>query len=143
MHVDALLCDAATIREGLLHVLGAGVTRIHRPNFPAPLDLRLAIMLTLQRSEASERHRLKVILQDQDGQVGAQLDGEFGVTMKPGTKPGEALAIPMVLDLGGVLIPKAGVYSFELLVDSQQMRALPFTAVVAAMPLPGQPPPRP
>jgi hypothetical protein len=141
MTVDALLCDAATVREGMLHVLGGGVTRIWRPAFPAPLGLSLALLVTLEPAEARQPHKLTVILQDQDGQVGAQLDGQFGVASPTGAKPGERLLVPVVLNLLPVAIPKAGTYSLELLIDGHLERSLAF---VAGLPTAsGQRPPSP
>lgn len=38
----AVLCDRATVRDGLLHILGAGVTIVYRDKVPAPLDVDVA-----------------------------------------------------------------------------------------------------
>jgi uncharacterized protein DUF6941 len=129
MVVDALLCDAATVRDNLLHVLGAGITRLARPTFPAPLGLTLAMMLTLRPTEAAEQHKLRIVLQTEDGANVAELDGQFAVQAAPkGLRPGEQLGMPVVLDLRNVAIPKEGMYSLEILIDSQHVRALPFVA---------------
>jgi uncharacterized protein DUF6941 len=39
------------------------------------------------------------------------------------------LAANIVINLAGVPIPKAGFYRFEILIDDQQVRTLPFRAV--------------
>jgi hypothetical protein len=39
------------------------------------------------------------------------------------------LAAHIVINLGGVAIAKPGFYNFEILVDDQQVRTLPFRAV--------------
>jgi hypothetical protein len=127
MQVDAFLCDAATVRENLLHVLGGGITRTWHDNYPAPLGLALAMMLTLQPTEAGD-HKLRVILQDQDGVAIVSLDGGFQVTRGPDARPGELLAVPLVLALHNVAIPKAGTYSVEVLVDSHHIRSLVFAS---------------
>lgn len=134
MHVDALLCDAATVREGLIHILGGGITRIHRPAYPAPLGVAVALLLTLQRSEVTERHRLRLNIVNEDGKQVAQLDGEFGIEPGPDVRPGEQVAMPLILNLGGIAIPKAGSYSMDLLVDSQLARSLPFYAEILKTP---------
>lgn len=127
MRLEAFLCDAATVREGLLHVLGAGVSRIPRPGFPAPLNAQLAMMATLMPVEAGTQHSLTVVVQGMDGLRVAEVTGPFGIgTLPPGTQPGEPLAIPMVLDLRHVMIPSPGTYSVEVLVDSQLAKSLPF-----------------
>lgn len=134
MRVEAFLCDAATVREGLLNILGAGVTRIWRESFPSIMNVDLAIMITLMPVEAKGPHRLRVVIQNEDGGPLAELDGEFGVGALPvhALKPGEPLATPMVLNLRQIPIPKEGVYSVELLIDSQLAKSLPF---VAALPM--------
>ncbi len=86
------------------------------------------MMITLKATEAADRHKLRVVLMDQDGRTGAQLDSEFGVAPGPDARPGEQLAIPLVFNLGSLAIPKVGTYSIEILIDSQHARSLPFVA---------------
>ena len=45
--VTALLCDYASVREGLLNILGGGVNRLWRAELPAPLDGVDNLRLTL------------------------------------------------------------------------------------------------
>lgn len=140
MEVNAFLCDAATVRENLLHILGGGITRIWRDVYPSPLGMDLAVQLLLHPSEATERHRIRVLLQDDDGQLLAQLDGEFSVgTEGADTRPGELIAVPLVLNLTGFPIPRTGTYSLELLLDNQHARSLAFVVVDSppGLPLPG------
>jgi hypothetical protein len=127
MRVEAFLCDAANVREGLLNILSAGVTRLKRSSFPAPLGLQLAMVMTLMPVEAHTPHKLRVVIQGQDGGKVAELDGQFGVAEIPATfQPGEPIAIPMVLDLKLAPIPSPGTYSVEVLVDTQLAKSLPF-----------------
>lgn len=128
MFADILLCDAASVRDGLLFVLGAGVTRVWRESYPAPLGLQLAMLVTLQPSESHDEHRLRIILQDQDGKPVAKMDGGFGAKAGPDSRPGEALAFPIVVGLEGLPIPSHGVYSIEVLIDHQLARSLVFQA---------------
>lgn len=144
MQVEALLCDAATVREGLLHVLGGGITRIWRPQFPAPLNVDLALVLTLVPAEAQERHRLRVLVLTADGTQLAETRAEFGLgALPPNLQPGERLIAPVVLPLRPVQLPGPGTYSVEVLIDGQLQRS--FTFVAAPPPAgPGQaltPPP--
>jgi hypothetical protein len=135
MRLEAFLCDAATVREGLLHILGAGVSRIPRPSFPAPLNAQLAMVATLMPVEARTQHSLAVVVQGMDGLRVAEVTGQFGVgTLPAGIQPGEPLAVPIVLDLRQVMIPGQGTYSVEVLVDSQLAKSLPF--MVSQVPAP-------
>lgn len=86
------------------------------------------MMITLKSTEAADRHRLRLVLMDEDGKTGAQLDGEFGVSPGPDTRAGEQLAVPLTFNLGGLAIPKKGTYSIDVLIDSQHVRSLTFVA---------------
>lgn len=131
MRVDsALLCDAATIREGLLHVLGGGVTRANRMGFPSPVDLTLALRILVHPSEAERPHELVVMLQSGDGDKLAEFQITFGIDGLDGLEPGEHASVPLALKVPqSVLMPAAGLYSFELLIDGVHQATVPFNAV--------------
>jgi hypothetical protein len=128
--VQAFLADAVSTRANLLHVLGGGVTRLWRAEYPAPMNVELALLITLHPTEAAEPHRLRVVIQDIDGEQIAQLDGQFGIDAAPpsptGRQPGESLILPVGLNLRGVAIPREGSYSVEVLVDNQHVESLFF-----------------
>jgi len=129
--VQAFLADAVSTRDGLLHILGGGVTRLWRKQYPAPMNVDLAALFTLHPTEATERHRLRVVIQTVDGDSVAELDGEFGVNVGPpgsptSRQPGESLILPLGLSLRGVGIPHPGSYSVEVLVDGQHVESLFF-----------------
>jgi hypothetical protein len=126
----ALLCDAATVREGLLHILGGGVTRVNRPGYPAPLaPLTLALRILIHPTEADRPHQLDVRLQGADGQELAKVEVQFGISNPGGTEPGEELSIALPLNMPESLImPQAGRYSFELLIDGMHRASVPFIA---------------
>jgi hypothetical protein len=140
VQVQALLCDAATIREGLIHILGGGVTRVWRGPFPARLGIDLAMVFTLHPTELGEKHRLKVVVQSTDGAQVANLDAEFEVgpahpviEVEPPEKPearvpGESSVVPVVVPLREVPLPGPGSYSIEVLVDGQHIQSLFFLA---------------
>jgi len=129
MKVDcALLCDAVTIREGLLHVLGGGITRAARPTFPAPLGLALALRILIHPTETGSQHSGKVVLQSQDGENLVSLDFLFEADPAGLSEvlPGELLSLPLALPLQGVGVPRAGGYSFEILLDGSHHASIPF-----------------
>lgn len=128
MQVDGFLCDAATVREKLLHVLGAGITRLWRDPYPAPMGADLALMLTLTQSEGRDQHRFRVVLMDADGKEIHKLEGHFGVQAGSSLIPGERLSVPIVLNMHGLAIPKEGPYSIDVLVDGTLQRSFPFVA---------------
>lgn len=133
MKVDcALLCDAVTVREGLLHVLGGGVTRVNRQSYPAPMGVALALRILVHPTEASKPHTAVFIVQTSDGARLVEGTAEFGLT--PGTvpdlAPGEQLSLPLQLPLQTVPLPSAGGYSVEVLIDGIHQVSIPFQATL-------------
>jgi len=126
----ALLCDAATVREGLLHILGGGVTRLNRPEYPAQLaPLTLALRILVHPSEADRTHQLDVRLQAEDAQEIAKFDVQFGIGDPGDVQPGEELSVALPLIMPPQIgMPQAGRYSFELLIDGIHQVSIPFIA---------------
>jgi hypothetical protein len=126
----ALLCDAATVREGLLHILGGGVTRVNRPGYPARIaPLTLALRILVHPTETDRGHRLDVRLQDADGKELAKFDVQFGVSDPGNIEPGEEVSLPLPLIMPAeIVLPQAGRYGFELLIDGSHQQTVPFIA---------------
>lgn len=136
MQIDcALLCDAATVREGLLHVLGGGVTRAGRPEYPSSLDLTLALRILVHPTEADRPHNLEVRLQGADGQEITQIGVQFGVRDQGDLAPGESVSLPLPLKLPqDVVLPEPGSYSFEVLIDGNHQTSVGFIATEVELP---------
>lgn len=133
MQVDcALLCDAATVREGLLHILGGGVTRVNRPGFPANIaPLTLALRIVLHPTEADRPHTVEVRLQGADGEQGANFEVQFGVADTRHLEAGENVSVPLPLAMPpNLALPQAGRYSFEILIDGNHQKTVPFIATL-------------
>jgi hypothetical protein len=128
MDIEALLCDAATVRENLLHILGGGIGQIWREAYPGPLGVDLAMLLTLHPAEATDEHELRILLQDTDGKRIAEIQGTFSVESKA-DPAGQMVRTPLVVPIRQIPVPAPGVYSLELLVDKQLRRSLPFQAM--------------
>ena len=133
MRVDcALLCDAVTVRDGLLHVLGGGVTQIMRPAYPAPLGVALALRIMIHPTETAAQHRCQVLLQNSDGAQLANADVTFAVEGAGDTVPGEEHSLALPLPLQNVGIPEPGEYSIEILIHGIHQVSVPFAARLAA-----------
>lgn len=129
MRIDcALLCDAATVREGLLHVLGGGVTRLNRPGYPAPLaPITLALRILVHPTETDRQHQMEVRLQGPDGEPVAKFSVDFGVTDPGQVQAGEEVSVPLPLTMPpNAALPQAGRYSFEILIDGIHQTSVPF-----------------
>lgn len=139
MRVDcALLCDAATVREGLLHILGGGVTLAFRPTYPAPTDVTLALRVMVHPTETSRGHSVSVQLVDSDGGSIAGMDLGFGVANPATLVAGEEASLALCLRFPPtVTLPKADTYSYEVLIDGNHHASL--TLKVVDRPPPGLP----
>ncbi len=110
---SALLCDAATVREGLLHILGGGVTIASRPTYPGPLKLTLALYLSGEDEDFSESITVKVVIRQDEGDAVARAELSFG---KIGPKRVELLPhkVPVVIPVDRIGIPSPGLYKVEI-----------------------------
>ncbi|MFE9851316.1 DUF6941 family protein [Streptomyces sp. NPDC005576] len=123
----AVLCDRATVREGLLHVLGAGVTVLAVP-LPAPLDVDLAVLLSpADYVELAGSHKMTVRVTEVEGgrRLGEIQTGWFG----PSAPPDEDLpqpSLPVSVPLRGLLIERYGQHRIVIEVDGGEVETLEF-----------------
>jgi hypothetical protein len=137
MRLDwALLANAAEgPSNGLVYILGAGIDTLWRDQFPAPFGGAMVLRLVASRIEAQRAHKLEVHVVDEDGQPILPQPLVLNLTPRPvpaDHPQGWDIASNIVINLAAVLIPKAGFYRFEILIDDQQVRSLPFRAVPPA-----------
>ena len=131
MRLDwALLANAAEAPpQGLVYILGAGIDTLWRDSFPAPFGGAIVIRLLASRIEAARAHRLEVHCNDQDGSpvLSGPIVVDLAARSVPSDQPhGWDLATNIVVNLAGVAIPREGLYTFEIIIDNQQVRSLPF-----------------
>ncbi len=136
MRLDwALLANAAEgPPNGLVYVLGAGIDTLWRDQFPAPFGVAMVIRLLTSRLESARSHKVEVHCTDEDGKpvLAQPIVLVLPERQVPNDHPhGWDLAANIVINLANAQIPKAGFYNFEILVDDQQVRTLPFRAVQA------------
>lgn len=122
----ALLCDFAIVREGLLHVISGGVTRLWRDQYPAALGCSLALVFEVHPMELGRPHELEVRVLGEDGAEIATVQGGFQTAPGPDTKAGESMVVPMAFDIRGAGLPGPGGYSIEISVDGTHHRTLSF-----------------
>lgn len=127
------LADHAEVVNGKLYVNGGLITRLHRPAYPAPMDVSLVLVLENSREEARTTHQMEVRLQDADGTpLMPAIQGEMGIGSIPSDIPrGIPLFAPIALRIG-VPIPRPGTYEFVLMLDQHHVASLPFSAEVGA-----------
>lgn len=127
IEVDALLCDCVRVREGLLHVLGGGVTVVYRSQFPATLGLDLAMLVRIG-PEAANDHELRVAVERADGSTVGSIRAQFGVAPGVQRPEGESFSLPAAVSLTSVPLPAAETYVVQIEIDGHAVRRLPFKA---------------
>jgi hypothetical protein len=128
----ALLCDHASVREGLLFVAGGGITRIRRSHFPAHLGIGLAAVLELDSLEAQREHRFQLVIVGEDGDEVARIEADIRVGVIDAVKPGENVQVPLAVDMYQTVVPIGGAFELRLYVDGEHRRTLQFWAETAA-----------
>lgn len=103
------LCDAASVREGLLNVLGAGITFVARPSYPAPLLCDIAVIVN--HSARDTALTLTLTLRESGKKdVLAEIVAEGPISMAPEAPKDATGAVPFAIDARGIAIPKPGSY---------------------------------
>jgi hypothetical protein len=123
----ALLCEAASTRDGLLFVLGGGVDHWAPPAYPAGLRLTLGVVVEADDRDQGSEHAFAVDVLDQEAEriVGVTAGFQFEGQLDPGQTTKLAFAVP----LEGVLIPEYGDYEVRLLVDGDTLAATALRAM--------------
>jgi hypothetical protein len=135
MRLDwALLASAAEgPPNGLVYILGAGIDTLWREQYPAAFGGTMVLRLLTSRLESERPHQVEVHCSNEDG--GAVLPQPIVLTIPARQVPAEHphgwdLAAHIVINLTGVRIEQPGFYNFEILIDDQQVRTLPFRAAL-------------
>jgi hypothetical protein len=129
-----LLCDAATVREGLLHVLGGGITRVNRLEFPAALGLTLALEFDFFAAEVDREVELTVAVDTNGGDRVAEATFSFDVPKGEKMYEGEHYHVPLCVPLSQVVLPAVGGYRAEVYVDGTHRKRVDFWATLVQAP---------
>jgi hypothetical protein len=122
MHIDAFICDAVTVREGLLHVLGGGITILNRKEFPAPLSMSIAATLAVNNAGV---YVVSVTVRADGSDV--VLDSVTGsIVARASASDDDAVIAPFIITLGQTTVPIPGKYLIDIAVDSKLLRTLWF-----------------
>jgi hypothetical protein len=134
MRIDcALLCDAVTVREGLFHILGGGVTRVYRPVYPSQLGVGIALRIMVHPTEADAAHEMALVLVEEDGREIVRL--EIGFQAPPADqrgdiRPGEELNMLLPIGMHAWPLPHEGAFNVHILIDGIHQTEVPFYAAV-------------
>jgi hypothetical protein len=136
MQLEAcLVCDSASDYNGMLCLLGARDTLL-APKAPC-VHPHCAIVVRLRFERAEEgNHRIKLVLIDEDGRpVGPHVDNEHFIRVPE--ERGNTVA-NLILGMNNLILPRFGVYHFDLLVDGELKCRVPIYLVQVQLP-PGRP----
>ena len=123
--VSALLCDFVTVHEGLVHVLGGGVTRIWRTTVPATLGVSLALTLEVPSEEMFLPHEVHVLVKDPEQNRLAEVTGGTQAPELPiRLEPGEAVLVSLALPLQSINVLRYGRHDLDISVDKVPARTL-------------------
>jgi hypothetical protein len=125
-----ILCDFASVREGLLFVVGGGITRVRRAQYPAPFGCSVALLVELHQMELPRPHELELRVVGPDGENIASIKGGFQASGPADFDIGENLPIPVVVDLRGAQLTKPGRYNVEASIDGSHQLTLSFRATL-------------
>ncbi|MFD4275072.1 hypothetical protein R2B67_17990 [Streptomyces cyaneofuscatus] len=131
----AVLCDRATVREGLLHILGAGVTRCSLA-LPGAPDLDLAILLQGEGlDDLAGRHTMTVEIKDSEGQgVGRAELGWDGPTVDPSAAEDLIPQLPVAIPIRAIQFTNPGEHTVTVAVDGHELTRLSVFITKAEIP---------
>ena len=129
--VLAALCDFAQVRDGLLSVISAGLTRLWRPQFPAPIGAMLALIIEVAPGEATVPREIRLRVENADGGRLAESSAAFQLGAPPAQiDSGELMVVPFAVDFREVQLPAAGRYQIvvDLMTEGLEPTVLAFRA---------------
>ena len=131
MEVDlALLADAATLdASGKLNILGV-FDRVGGRGLPLQHP-RMAMVLRFTAGlQEAGRHEVEIVLRDPDGEEVVRMDGEMHLAPGGGATGGQ-IRVPHILNMDGLVFPKAGGYGFDVRVDGEHHVTIPLVVTSA------------
>ncbi len=131
----AVLCDYVRAEGGLAHMIAAGIDTIFAPEVPAGQNLGFLMRIAFARTECGRPHRVEVIFQDEDGERLAEISGALSPQWQEGLPPGWRVGALLGLNIG-IPLPRFGLYSFEVLVNDNQVKTIPLRVLQPEMPAP-------
>ncbi len=134
-----LVADYANVDQGgKLNVLGA-FGRIYAHQFPAVhASMHLVVKLGADFEDFNQQKGLTVHFRDADGKVLLALP-TMNFTINPKTMP--IPEVNFIIQVQNLMIPAAGQYDFEILVDDEEIGVLPLTVEQITPPVPPPMPP--
>jgi hypothetical protein len=137
---SVILADYATIREGVLNVLGGGINKLQKPSFPARMSATVALMVKPESGDdVRGEHVIEVgITKSSANELIAEVQLKWSGFSATEDLPVPLPAIPIVVPTDDISLPYAGLYSLFVRLDGAEAGRLEFVATQAGDP-PGAP----
>jgi hypothetical protein len=130
-----LIADAARVRDGLLSVIGGGVTNISAAGFPMNPQADLAVIVDVAPGEWPGQFPVRITLERGDSAgFGETLIGYEGLYAGEIKRPDEPALVPLAMTLGPLEVPAPGRYEVVVAIGDLPVERLPL--VVAEIELP-------
>lgn len=129
-----VICDYAEVREGLLTIVSAGLTRLWRPQLPAQMGVFLALQIELDPSERHLPHEFGVVIRGPTGNEVGKAAGGFQIAEGLPAEPNETATASLPLDLRPIPLAEYGWHEFVISIDSEE--ACRMRVLVARPPAP-------
>jgi hypothetical protein len=128
--ISLILADYATIRDGVLNLLGGGINKLQKASFPAPMSATVALMVKPESvDDVRYEHVIDVgIARSATDELVAEVQLKWS-----GASPDEDLlnplpAIPIVVPTKDISLPGPGLYSLFVKLDGIEAGRLEFVA---------------
>jgi hypothetical protein len=115
--IAGVLCDYAELREGLLTIVSAGITRLWRAQLPGQLGVFLALQIEVASSERRLPHEFEVVITGPSGKEVGKATGGFQVAGGPDIEVDEPAVASLPLDFRPVPIGEYGWYDLAISID--------------------------
>jgi len=120
MKIDyALLADAAQAVGGKIFILGGGWNVFRSANYPAPVQLAVAIGIGFEADEVGVRYPVKIVIADEAGvPVVPEMSGQIETgQLTPDFPKGLPVKLPVAWNVN-FAVPRAGRYAIVVTVGS-------------------------
>jgi len=132
----AMIAESVQLHDGLAFVLGGGIDTFTVPQLPAPFTAAVLIRLLLHRTEADHPQLIEIRFLDEDGNQLVGLKGEVRPQVSGDLPVGWDIPLMASFNLQALPLPKAGLYSIEILANSIHVKSLNLRVQLRKVPSP-------
>jgi hypothetical protein len=124
----AVLCDAASLREGLLNIIGGGISTVAFQHFPAPLPLTFALRVVLDTHELRDDEpsvRLELVNAVNEEHIEAAATVDFRIPERHRRQLTQEAAFAGPVPLSGFTITGPGKYLIKAQLGNHTLGTFP------------------